>query len=141
MLTKGRIIFDHLEKQSSAFEVFDIHLDNLKRKNFSVGIGLKDLILSLTIVIFYVLFAMIFPLFDWFKEPSVYPQEWSIFSVYYLVMLAFTIFTVLLYGIPMYKSAFVNFKKEGTIPIEFLITLASIGSIIMSIYLTIVYAI
>jgi hypothetical protein len=66
--------------------------------------SVKKLVLSFFVFLFYLVFAIILPGLDSTTDLLIFPYEWNIFSIYFTILLLFTIFILNLYG----KKNFVN---------------------------------
>ena len=143
LVVKARWVYEQLTLLNfQGLEVHNPHLDNFKSKNnLKRTTTYKDLLLALFTVAFFIIFALVFPLFDFFYKAIIFPLSFNIFSIYTIFMLVITILVMLKFGFKTYKNSITNFYHSKSLNMESLITLGSLSSFFMSIFLIIGYGI
>jgi len=82
---------------------------------------------------------MVFPLFDFFKPIMLYPEEFKIYSLFYLFILLLSIVIMVYYGTETYKRAYKNMIYYKIANMDTLITLGSLSAMFMAIFFSILY--
>lgn len=143
LVIKGRWIYEQLLTIAlKNLEVIDQNLDYFRSKTgIKKGPRLKELLWALITVAFFIIFALIFPVFEFFYEVIIYPMSFNVFSIYTIFMFIITLIVMWRFGIKTYKSAFQIFIKSKVLNMETLITVGSLASFIMAVFLIIGYSI
>lgn len=143
LITKGRWIYDQLSQIGfNGLEVLDPYLDNFKSKNLrKKGISGKDLIFAIVTVIFFIFLALILPFCEFLSSMIVYPESFNIISIYTIFMFFITIMVMLKFGRKTFLSSIFNFYKYKSLNMESLITLGSLSSFFMALFLLVAYCI
>jgi len=64
-----------------------------------------------------------------------YPSEQGLISIYSIMIFLCFVYSVKVFGTPIYKDAYYGYKDYKSLTMETLITLGSISSMIMAFYL------
>jgi cation transport ATPase len=146
VVVKAQRILQYLKNklatEGASVTVYNPHLEAFKMKREDTReLQVRDLIYSLIIALWYVLFALFLPQLDFMHPIIAFPCSWNLFSIYLLVMTGTTAAVVARYGLRTFRSAILNWWHFNSLSMDTLITLGSIASLLMAIFLAIIYAI
>lgn len=134
---------EHLERyQNLDLQIKNVYLDAFsKKQRYRPEHELKDLILTLFLICLFIVMVLIIPQFEFFDETYVYPREWNVFSIYMICVFIVTNFTIYKFGIKTFVNTYKNYFNYKILNMETLITIGSLASYIMGVFLAIIYLI
>lgn len=88
-------------------------------------------------IIILLILIIVLPSFRFFEPYITYPYKMRIFSLYMLIVFIITISSIYQFGLNVYKRTINNFIKYRNLNMETLITLGSLSSLLLTLYLII----
>ncbi|KAM3127424.1 hypothetical protein pb186bvf_020457 [Paramecium bursaria] len=110
-----------------------------QKKVMQEGVNKRKLLLAIVISFFYLIFSMILPNFEELEQFMLYPDNNTVFSIYLLLLLSLTLFTLYTFGLSTYKRAYLLFKQHRMFNMDTLLTMGTLSAFFMSIFLIIIY--
>ncbi|EAR85040.1 E1-E2 ATPase family protein (macronuclear) [Tetrahymena thermophila SB210] len=139
--TKAADIHDFLQQQFLNSNIdSNPYIESFKKpKSHYQATKMRDVLIAFIIMVCFTLFTMVLPHFEFFQEIALFPYSMNIMTIYVIIMIILTSFTMYYFGKRIFLNTITNYRKYHAMNMETLVSIGCFSSLLLTVFLLLTY--